>query len=206
MIKRLVPYVSIMSLLCAVNVAGAQPSFDDGFLAVYNNDPVTLKTLIDQGLDVNDRGYGSTLLVEAIRNSNNNVEIVRILMRAGASTNIDSQYMFWLALGKKSSEVRYAIIRLLVNGEEPVFRAIELGYDMSFLRVRPEYAQWLVEAVHAEDAEAVRLVLCTCVDPVINYEPLKMKVRVTFRQDGDAQVVELRDGGGKVIKRFFCGV
>lgn len=221
MIRKLPLSIPIMSLSFAINVAWAQPSLDDGLRAIHKNDSITLQNLIDQGLDVNERGYfGATLLATAVVQSNN-VEIIRVLMQAGADTSVFDEYtgesVFQLALGKKSPEVRYAMIRwLLFHEKDPVkYSGKVLGvthrvYQMP-TKPKPEYKQWFHQAMNAKDAEAVRLILTlTYFYPAVRYcSPLNVEeeLEVRARQDGNETIVELirHEKTDYVVKKIKIG-
>ena len=127
---NLISLISVIFLLfvSAAMTGCATPAL---YTASAKGDIVTVKALLDQGTDVNEKGGGGLLnnsnALDAA-SSGGHIEIVKLLLAKGANVNAASGNMDWTALSSAAWFGETDVVKILIERGADINKAIR-GLD-----------------------------------------------------------------------------
>ena len=137
--------VLLFSLFLAANASAGKPEEDKLRNAAENGDIVTVRSLLNQGVDVNSNAYGRTALLWAAQNKH--MDIVRLLIEKGANVNT------------KDKNTGTPLIYEVINGQlDMVKLLLDKGADLNMVS-GPVDATALIYAVFQNNKDAVQFLV-----------------------------------------------
>ncbi len=131
--KRIFASISILAFL--VLLAGCVPAL---FQVSGKGDISAVKSLLDQGVDVNERFTSFTALMEASRQGR--IEVVKMLIDRGANMNAINRGG-WTALSLAAKNGHTDIVKLLLDRGADIDKAICAAFNNKYAKSAIEVLQ-----------------------------------------------------------------
>jgi len=175
-------HTNIVQLLVQAKRQGADKKASIGVtdlvLAAAAGKVDLVRTLLDEGADVNERDkYGFTPLMQAVF-YNSNAETVRLLLKKGADVNAKDQNQDATALIIAAGKSDINIVKILLDGGADVFAKTKAGWTAADVAFRDGRAD-ILELIKNKMGESVKPL-----DPTLHERLLVISIQTRLKDAG----------------------